>query len=271
MRSPASAAIMASSSGVMKRAQSCVPAGTTAAAVLALIVTLDPPTRPMRDPRPAISPANAATKELTTAARPTEETLGEAIPLDDAPVTKRESLAQADASTEASADKSGPADRFASGPAAPGSADASLAAVPAPAGPAPAVVASKRMEEIKQLQVAEGEEVGLKQLVDGPGSSVGGSALGMNGQGPPGGGGRGSVRGMMAPGAGMMPDRLADGKAGPSALAGRSRESRRFSGAHAAHNSLDARRALRAQLSAAAAAPRRGAQALRVLKVCGEA
>lgn len=29
MRSPASAAIMAISSGVMKRAQSCVPAGTT--------------------------------------------------------------------------------------------------------------------------------------------------------------------------------------------------------------------------------------------------
>jgi Ca-activated chloride channel family protein len=212
------------SSGPLSAVPMLVAAGTTAAAVLALIVTLDPPTRPMRDPRPAISPATAATKELAAAAQPTDEKLGEAIALDDAPVAKRESLAQADGLAEASADKSGPADRFAMGPAAPDAAYALSAAVPAPAGPAPGAVASKRMEDSEQLQVAEGEEVGLKQLADGPGSDAGGIALGMNGQGPPGGGGRGSEQGRRASGmgSGMMP--------GPSALAGRSREKRRFSG-----------------------------------------
>ena len=80
------------------------------------------------------------------------------------------------------------------------------------------------MEESKQLQVAEGEEVGLKQLADGPGSGAGGIALGMNGQGPPGGGGLGLEQGRRASGmgSGMMP--------GPSALAARSRESRRSYG-----------------------------------------
>jgi Ca-activated chloride channel family protein len=212
------------SSGPLSAVPMLVAAGTTAAAVLALIVTLDPPTRPMRDPRPAISPATAATKELAAAAQPTDEKLGEAIALDDAPVAKRESLAQADGLAEASADKSGPADRFAMEPAAPGSAKALSAAVPAPAGPAPGAVASKRMEESKQLQDFEGEEIGLKQLADGPGSGAGGSSLGVIGQGPPGGGGLGLEQGRRASGmgSGMMP--------GPSALAARSKESRRSYG-----------------------------------------
>jgi len=208
------------SSGPLSAVPMLVAAGTTAAAVLALIVTLDPPSPPVRDARPA----TVATKELAAAAQPTGEKLGEAIALDDAPVAKRESLAQADGLAEASADKSGPADRFAMGPAAPDAAYALSAAVPAPAGPAPGAVASKRMEDSKQLQVAEGEEVGLKQLADGPGSDAGGIALGMNGQGPPGGGGRGSEQGRRASGmgSGMMP--------GPSALAARSKESRRSYG-----------------------------------------
>ena len=185
-----------------------VAAGTTAAAVLALIVTLEPPSRPVRDPRPAIP---GATNELAQTARPTEETLREAIPLGDAPVAKAESLAQADGLAEASADKSGaavgPADRV-SGLAAQESAPASptAAAVPTPAGPAPGAVASKRMEESKQLQDAEEEQVvDLNQLAHGPGSGAGGISLGKNGQAPPGGGGRGSVRRRMAPAAGMMP------------------------------------------------------------------
>jgi len=221
------------SSGPLSAVPMLVAAGTTAAAVLALIVTLDPPARPVRDPRPAISATTEATRELAEAAQPTEETLDEVILLGDAKVAKRESLAQADASTEASADKSGPADRFAMGPAAPGSADASLAAVPAPAGPAPAVVASKRMEESKQLQDFKGEQVvELNQLADGPGSGAGGISLGMNGQGPLGGGGRGLDLSVAetVPQSEMMPYRRAPGGAGLPALAGRSKESRRSYG-----------------------------------------
>ncbi|MEN9664684.1 MAG: hypothetical protein RLZZ326_1047, partial [Planctomycetota bacterium] len=198
------------SSGPLSAVPMLVAAGTTAAAVLALIVTLDPPSPPVRDPRPAILTAAAATKELAEAARPTEEMLREAVPLGDAPLAKAESLAQADVLTEASADKSGAADRF-SGLAAQQSAPASptAAAVPAPAGPAPGALASKRMEESKQLQDAEGEQVvDLNQLAHGPGSGAGGSSLGKNGQAPPRGGGRGLERG-------MMPYRLADGEAGP--------------------------------------------------------
>ena len=190
-------------SGPLSAVPMLVAAGTTAAAVLALIVTLEPPTRPMRHPRPAIEQTDLAAKELSAAARPTEETLREAVALGDAPVAKTESLAQADGLAglaEASADKSGtavgPADRD-FGLAAQESAPASptAAAVPAPAGPAPGAVASKRMEESKQLQDAEGEQVvELNQLAKGPGSGAGGISLGMNGQGPPGGGGRGLDR-----------------------------------------------------------------------------
>ena len=194
-----------------------VAAGTTAAAVLALIVALDPPSPPVRAPRPAIEQTDVVAKELSVAAQPTEEMLREAIPLGAAPVAKTESLAQADGLAglaEASADKSGtavgPADRD-FGLAAQESAPASptAAAVPAPAGPAPGAVASKRMEESKQLQETEGEQaVDLNQLAYGPGSGAGRSSLGMNGQAPPRGGGRGLERG-------MMPNRLADGEAGP--------------------------------------------------------
>ena len=213
--SPAGRGLFAQlSSGPLSAVPMLVAAGTTAAAVLALIVSLDPPTRPMRDPLPAIEQTDLAAKELSAAARPTEETLREAVALGDAPVAKTESLAQADGLAglaEASADKSGtavgPADRD-FGLAAQESAPASptAAAVPAPAGPAPGAVASKRMEESKQLQDAEGEQVvDLNQLAYGPGSGAGGISLGKNGQGPPGGGGRGLERRQMAPGAGMMP------------------------------------------------------------------
>ena len=213
--SPAGRGLFAQlSSGPLSAVPMLVAAGTTAAAVLALIVTLDPPSPPVRAPRPAIEPTGVVAKELSVAAQPTEETLREAIPLGDAPVAKTESLAQADGLAEASADKSGtavgPADRD-FGLAAQESAPASptAAAVPAPAGPAPAVVASKRMEESKQLQETEGEQaVDLNQLAYGPGSGAGRSSLGMNGQAPPRGGGRGLERG-------MMPNRLADGEAGP--------------------------------------------------------
>ena len=216
--SPAGRGLFAQlSSGPLSAVPMLVAAGTTAAAVLALIVTLDPPSPPVRAPRPAIEPTGVVAKELSVAAQPTEETLREAIPLGDAPVAKTESLAQADGLAglaEASADKSGaeagPADRFV-GLAAPESAAASptAAAVPAPAGPAPGAVASKRMEESKQLQETEGEQaVDLNQLAYGPGSGAGRSSLGMNGQAPPRGGGRGLERG-------MMPNRLADGEAGP--------------------------------------------------------
>ncbi len=203
------------SSGPLSAVPMLVAAGSTAAAVLALIVALDPPSPPVRAPRPAIEQTDVMARKLTkltAAARPTEETLREAIPLGDAPVAKTESLAQADALAESSADKfgaeAGPADRFV-GLAAPESAAESPTAVPAPAGPAPAVVASKRMEESKQLQDAEGEQVvDFNQLAHGPGSGAGGISLGMNGQGPPGGGGRGSVRGMM-PGPPGQPPRAA--------------------------------------------------------------
>ncbi len=221
--SPAGRGLFAQlSSGPLSAVPMLVAAGTTAAAVLALIVTLDPPSPPVRAPRPAIEPTDVVARERAAAARPTEEMLREAIPLGDAPVAKTESLAQADGLAglaEASADKSGtavgPADRD-FGLAAQESAPASSAALPAPAGPAPGAVASKRMEESKQLQETEGEQaVDLNQLAYGPGSGAGRSSLGMNGQGPPGGGGRGGVRGRMAPGAGMMPNRLADGEADP--------------------------------------------------------
>ena len=182
------------SSGPLSAVPMLVAAGTTAAAVLALIVALDPPSPPVRAPRPAIEQTDVVAKELS--------------------VAKAESLAQADGLAEASADKSGaavgPADRV-SGLAAQESAPASptAAAVPAPAGPAPGAVASKRMEESKQLQETEGEQaVDLNQLAYGPGSGAGRSSLGMNGQAPPRGGGRGLERG-------MMPNRLADGEAGP--------------------------------------------------------
>ena len=209
--SPAGRGLFAQlSSGPLSAVPMLVAAGSTAAAVLALIVTLEQPSRPMRDPRPAIPTATAAPKQLAEAARPTEEMLREAIPLGDAPLAKTESLAQADGLAETSADKFGtwvgPADSD-FGLAAPDSHAASPATVPAPApaGPAPAAVASKRMEESKQLQDAEGEQVDLSQLAKGPGSGAGGISLGKNGQAPPGGGGRGSVRGRMAPAAGMMP------------------------------------------------------------------
>jgi secreted protein with Ig-like and vWFA domain len=204
------------SSGPLSAVPMLVAAGTTAAAVLALIVTLDPPSRPVRDPRPAIEQTDVMVRELAAAARPTEEMLREAIPLGDSPVAKAESLAQADglaALAEASADKSGaavgPAERFSelaaqeSAPALP-----TAAALPAPAGPAPAVVASKRMDESKQLQDFEEHVVDPSLLAAGPGSGAGGISLGRNGQAPPRGGGPGLERG-------MMPDRLADGEAGP--------------------------------------------------------
>ncbi len=196
-----------------------VAASGTAAAVLALIVTLDPPTRPVRDSRPAINTVPVATKEQAEAAQPTEQTLREAIALGDAPVGKAESLAQADALADTFGSTEGRLDSVATGPAAPGSAAASPAAAPAPAGPSPAVVASKKMDDSKQLHHAEGRQVELNQLAQGPGSGAGGISLGKNGQAPPGGGGRGSVRGRMAPGAGMMPYRRADGEAGPPAPA----------------------------------------------------
>ena len=207
--SPAGRGLFAQlSSGPLSAVPMLVAAGTTAAAVLALIVTLEPPSRPVRDPRPAIP---GATNELAQTARPTEETLREAIPLGDAPVAKAESLAQADGLAESSADKfgaeAGPADRV-SGLAAQESAPASSAALPAPAGPAPAVVASKRMDESEQLQDFEEHVVDPSLLAAGPGSGEGGISLGMNGQAPPRGGGRGLERG-------MMPYRLADGEAGP--------------------------------------------------------
>ena len=210
--SPAGRGLFAQlSSGPLSAVPMLVAAGTTAAAVLALIVTLDPPSRPVRAPRPAIEQTDVMVKELSVAARPTEEMLREAIPLGDAPVAKAESLAQADALAEASADKSGmavgPADRF-SELAAQDSAAASSAAVPAPAGPAPAVVASKRMDESKQLQDFEEHVVDPSQLAASPGSGERGISLGMNGQAPPRGGGRGLERGRMA-------NRLADGEAGP--------------------------------------------------------
>ena len=203
------------SSGPLSAVPMLIAAGTTAAAVLALIVTLEPPTRPMRDPRPASA---GATNELAQTARPTEEMLREAIPLGDAPVAKAESLAQADGLAETSADTSGtavgPADSD-FGLAAQDSDAASPAAIPAPAGPAPGAVASKRMEESKQLQDAEGEQADPSLLAASSGSGARGISLGKNGQAPPGGGGRVLERGMMAPGSGMMPYRLADGEAGP--------------------------------------------------------
>ena len=213
--SPAGRGLFAQlSSGPLSAVPMLVAAGTTAAAVLALIVTLDPPSPPVRAPRPAIEQTDVVAKELAKAARPTEEMLREAIPLGDAPVAKTESLAQADGLAEASADtfgtEVGPADRF-SELAAQESAAASptAAAVPAPAGPAPGAVAGKRMEESKQLQDAEGEQVvDLNQLAHGPGSGAGGISLGKNGQAPPRGGGRGSVRGMM-PGPPGQPSRAA--------------------------------------------------------------
>ena len=217
------------SSGPLSAVPMLVAAGSTAAAVLALIVALDPPSPPVRDPRPAIEPTSVVANEPSAAARPAEEMLREATPLGDAPVAKAESLAQADALDETSADKSGaavgPADRF-SALAAQESAPASPAALPAPAGPAPAAVAGKRMgdrEYLKEVEEKEVEEnvVDTSQLAASPGSGAGGISLGMNGQAPPGGGGRGAERGRMGPGAGMMPDRLADGKAGqPSPAAG---------------------------------------------------
>ena len=212
--SPAGRGLFAQlSSGPLSAVPMLVAAGTTAAAVLALIVALDPPSPPVRAPRPAIEPTDVMAKELAKAARPTEEMLREAIPLSDAPVAKTESLAQADALAEASADKSGmavgPADRFLEFARDSDAASPTAAAVPAPAGPAPGAVASKRMEESKQLQETEGEQaVDLNQLAYGPGSGAGRSSLGMNGQAPPRGGGRGLERG-------MMPNRLADGEAGP--------------------------------------------------------
>ena len=209
--SPAGRGLFAQlSSGPLSAVPMLVAAGSTAAAVLALIVTLDPPSRPVRDPRPAIEQTDVMVRELAAAARPTEEMLREAIPLGDAPVAKAESLAQADGMAglaEASADKSGtavgPADRFLG--FAQDSDAASSAALPAPAGPAPGSVASKRMEESKQLQDFEEHVVDPSQLAASPGSGAGGISLGMNGQAPPRGGGRGSVRGRMAPAAGMMP------------------------------------------------------------------
>ena len=182
------------SSGPLSAVPMLVAAGTTAAAVLALIVTLEQPSRPMRDPRPAIPTATAAPKQLAEAARPTEETLREAIALGDAAVAKAESLAQADGLAEASADKFGtavgPTDSD-FGLAAQDSDAASPAAIPALAGPAPGAVASKRMEESKQLQDAEGEQVDPSLLAASSGSGARGISLGMNGQAPPGGGGRG--------------------------------------------------------------------------------
>ena len=184
------------SSGPLSAVPMLIAAGTTAAAVLALIVTLDPPTRPIRDPRPAIEQTGVVVKELAQTARPTEETLREAITLGHAPVAKAESLAQADGLAETSADKSGravgQADRFLG--YAQDSDAASPATVPAPAGPAPTAVASKRMEESKQLQDAEGEQVDPSLLAASPGSGAGGISLGKNGQGPPGGGERGLER-----------------------------------------------------------------------------
>jgi Ca-activated chloride channel family protein len=204
------------SSGPLSAVPMLVAAGSTAAAVLALIVALDPPSPSVRDPRPAIEPTDVMARKLTkltAAARPAEETLREAIPLGDAPVAKTESLAQVDGLpglAEASADKFGtavgPADLFLGFAQDSDAASPTAAAVPAPAGPAPGAVASKRMEESKQLQDAEGEQaVDLNQLAYGPGSGAGGISLGMNGQAPPGGGGRGLERGRMAPAAGMMP------------------------------------------------------------------
>lgn len=213
--SPAGRGLFAQlSSGPLSAVPMLVAAGTTAAAVLALIVTLDPPSPPVRDPRPAIEQTDVMVKELAAAARPTEKMLREAIPLGDAPVAKAESLAQADGLAglaEASADKFGtavgPADRFLE--FAQDSAPASSAALPAPAGPAPAVVASKRMDESKQLQDFKEHVVDPSQLAASPGSGERGSSLGMNDQAPPRGGGRGLERG-------RMPYRLADGEAGPA-------------------------------------------------------
>ena len=211
--SPAGRGLFAQlSSGPLSAVPMLVAAGSTAAAVLALIVALDPPSPPVRDPRSAIEPTGVVAKERSAAPRPTEETLREAVALGDAPVAKTESLAQADAldatSAEVSADKSGaeagPADRF-TRLAAPESAPASPAVAAAPAGPAPAAVASKKMDENKLLQEAEGRGVDPSQLAAGGGSGAGGISLGMNGQSPPGGGGRGLQRRQMAPGAGMMP------------------------------------------------------------------
>ena len=106
--SPAGRGLFAQlSSGPLSAVPMLVAAGTTAAAVLALIVTLDPPSRPVRDPRPAIEQTDVMVNVLAAAARPTEEMLREAIPLGDAPVAKAESLAQADGLAglaEASAD-----------------------------------------------------------------------------------------------------------------------------------------------------------------------
>ena len=193
--SPAGRGLFAQlSSGPLSAVPMLVAAGSTAAAVLALIVTLEQPSRPMRDPRPAIPTATAAPKQLAEAARPTEETLREAIALGDAAVAKAESLAQADGLAEASADKFGtavgPTDSD-FGLAAQDSDAASPAAIPALAGPAPGAVASKRMEESKQLQDAEGEQVDPSLLAASSGSGARGISLGMNGQAPPGGGGRG--------------------------------------------------------------------------------
>ena len=210
------------SSGPLSAVPMLVAAGTTAAAVLALIVTLEQPSRPMRDPRPAIEQTDVMAKELSAAARPTEETLREAIALGDAAVAKAESLAQADGLAEASADKFGtavgPTDSD-FGLAAQDSDAASPATIPALAGPAPDAVASKRMEESKQLQDAKGEQADPSLLAASSGSGARGISLGKNGQAPPRGGGRVLERGMMAPGSGMMPYRLADGEAGPPPVA----------------------------------------------------
>lgn len=197
-----------------------VAAGTTAAAVLAIIVTLDPPSPPVRDPRPAIEQTDAVVKELTAAARPTEEMLREVIPLGDAPAAKAESLAPADGLAETSADKFGtavgPANRF-SELAAPASLDASPTIVPAPAEPAPAAVASKKMEESKQLQEVEEDVVDLSLLAASPESGAALSSLGRNRQGLSGRGSRGLERADVE--SEMMPYRAAPEGPGLPALA----------------------------------------------------